>query len=59
MNKIACFILSYEITKGMKSFGPLGLLKANSSSKELILCQIDSLNKLFDNPEIYVVSGFG
>ena len=59
MNKIACFILSYEITKGMKSFGPLGLLKANSSSKELILCQIDSLNKLFDNPDIYVVSGFG
>jgi hypothetical protein len=59
MNKIACFILSYEVTKGMKSFGPLGLLKANSSSKELILCQIDSLNKLFDNPDIYVVSGFG
>ena len=59
MNKIACFILSYEITKGMKSFGPLGLLKASPSSKELILCQIDSLNKLFDHPDIYVVSGFG
>lgn len=58
-NKVACFILSYEITKGMKSFGPLGLLKANSSSKELILCQIDSLNQLFSNPDIYIVSGFG
>jgi hypothetical protein len=59
MNKVACFILSYEITKGMKSFGPIGLLKANASARELILYQIDSLYKIFDNPDIFIVSGFG
>jgi len=59
MSKIACFIMSYEITKGMKSFGPIGLLKANSSTKELILCQIDSLYNIFDNPDIFIISGFG
>jgi hypothetical protein len=58
-SKIACFILSYEITKGMKSFGPIGLLKSSSSSKELILHQIDSMNKIFYHPDIFIVSGFG
>ena len=58
-NNIACFILSYEITKGMKSLGPIGLLKASIHSKELILLQIESLKKLFPNSKITVVSGFG
>lgn len=59
MNKVACFIFSYEITKGMKSFGPIGLLKANNHARELILHQIDHLNKIFRNPQITVVAGFG
>jgi hypothetical protein len=43
----------------MKSFGPIGLLKPNASAKELILCQIDSLYRIFDNPDIFIISGFG
>jgi hypothetical protein len=58
-NNIACFILSYEITKGMKSWGPIGLLKSCNNGKELVLCQIDSLRHMFDNPNITIVSGFG
>lgn len=59
MKNIACFICSYEITKGMKSYGPLGLLKNTKNSKELVLCQIDSLNHLFHKPNINIISGFG
>jgi hypothetical protein len=59
MINIECFILSYEITKGMKSYGPIGLLKATNSSKELILCQIECLNKIFHKPSINIISGFG
>lgn len=59
MKHISCFIFSYEITKGMKSYGPLGLLKNTQNSKELVLCQVDSLNKIFYKPNINIVSGFG
>lgn len=59
MNKIAAVILSYEITKGMKSFGPIGLLKSKASGKELILHQIEGLEKLFKHSDVFVVSGFG
>lgn len=58
-NKIASYILSYEITKGMKSFGPIGLLKSNHSPKELVLHQIDIINKLFKNTDINIITGFG
>lgn len=57
--RIACCILSYNITKGMKSLGPIGLLKRNEKSKELILQQIEYLKTMFKNVDIYVVSGFG
>jgi hypothetical protein len=57
--KIACCILSYNITKGMKSFGPIGLLKKNNSDKELILYQIEYLRKIFGSVDIYIVTGFG
>jgi len=56
MKKLACFILSYEITRGMKSIGPKGLLKSNKST-ELINCQISNI--LDHNIDIYVVLGFG
>ena len=57
--KTLCCVMSYEITKGMKSRGPIGLLKKNNKSEELILKQIDSLNSLFLNNDICVVTGFG
>ena len=57
--KIACCILSYNITKGMKSFGPIGMLKKNKNSKELILHQIENLRKIFGTTDIYVITGFG
>lgn len=59
MSKISSVILSYEITKGMKSFGPIGLLKSKANGKELILCQIEGIEKIFKNTDIFVVSGFG
>lgn len=56
MKKIACFIFSYEITRGMKSIGPKGLLKSKRS-KELINYQIDSMKDR--HIDIYVILGFG
>lgn len=58
-NKIASYILSYEITKGMKSFGPIGLLKSNNNPKELVLHQIDTIYKLFRDTDISIITGFG
>ena len=57
--KIACCIFSYNITKGMKSLGPIGTLKRNSKSKSLIITQIEYLRKIFKSVDIYVISGFG
>lgn len=56
MKKIACFIFSYEITKGMKSIGPKALLNSKKA-KELINYQIDSIKD--KNIDIYVILGFG
>jgi hypothetical protein len=55
MNIDSC-IFSYEITKGMKSFGPKGLLKSKKS-RELINCQIQTLSSIVN--KTYVVVGFG
>jgi len=55
MTKMSVCIFSYSITKGMKSYGPKGLL--HQKSKELINCQIDSLAKLTQS--LYIVKGFG
>lgn len=57
--KTACCIFSYGITKGMKSYGPIGTLKRNKQSKELILLQIENLRRIFGNTDIYIVTGFG
>lgn len=56
MKKLACFILSYEITRGMKSLGPKGLLKSKKS-KELINCQINNMKD--KNIDINLILGFG
>lgn len=56
MKKLACFIFSYEITKGMKSVGPKALLKSKKA-KELINYQIDSVKD--KNIDIYIILGFG
>lgn len=56
MNKIACYILSYDITKGMKSVGPKGLLKSTRST-ELINCQIQNIKD--SNIDINIIVGFG
>lgn len=58
MKPVACCILSYEITKGMKSIGPIGLLKSSQYAKELILHQIDNIKNIFNKYEVYVMSGF-
>lgn len=57
--KILCCILSYEITKGMKSRGPIGLLKKNNHTEELLLNQIRFMDKFFKKNDIYVITGFG
>lgn len=55
-SKIGCYILSYDITKGMKSVGPKGLLKSKRA-KELINCQIGSIQD--EDTDISIIVGFG
>jgi hypothetical protein len=57
--KIACCIFSYNITKGMKSIGPIGTLKKTSKSNALINQQIMYLRDIFKNIDFYVIAGFG
>ena len=47
--KIACCIFSYNITKGMKSIGPIGTLKRTNKSATLINQQIVYLREIFKN----------
>ena len=56
--KVKSCILAYEIKKGMKSFGPIGLVKTSPNATELINKQIKILNKVFDG-KIYACTGFG
>jgi len=57
--KVACCIFSYNVTKGMKSIGPIGSLKKNNKSETLILQQIKYVRSIFKNVDIYIVTGFG
>tara|TARA_B100001939_G_C16926259_1_gene611755 strand:+ start:134 stop:823 length:690 start_codon:yes stop_codon:yes gene_type:complete len=57
--KIACCIFSYNITKGMKSTGPIGILKRTNKSNALINQQISYLRDIFKNIDFYIVAGFG
>lgn len=57
MKKIACCLFSYEITKGMKSYGSLGLLKS-AGGKELIYQSIRSLQQATKYKDLYLLLGF-
>lgn len=57
MKQISYCIFSYQITKGMKSYGSLSLLKHNNS-KELILQLINFLQTKTKHRNLYVVLGF-
>lgn len=56
MKKVICCIFAHEITKGMKSFGSIGLLKSNKKSTELLFCIIHNMKKHIKN--ICLVLGF-
>jgi choline kinase len=57
MKQISYCIFSYQITKGMKSYGSLSLLKHNNG-KELILQLIGALQHKTKHRNLYVVLGF-
>jgi len=58
--KILCCIFSYDITKGMKSYGHIGLLKSNdkTSTKDLLYNCIKLTQKSFKYKSLYTVLGF-
>lgn len=56
--KIACCIFAYEITKGLKSIGPLGLTKRNSRAKPFLLEQIEYIKTIFGSVDFYIITGF-
>lgn len=58
MKKIVSCIFSHEITKGMKSYGPIALLKAKKYSHELIYHAIKALSLSTKYVELYIVLGF-
>lgn len=57
MKKIACCIFAYEITKGMKSYGSIYLLKSNDKAKELIYHGIKCI-KHIAHKNILLILGF-
>jgi CTP:phosphocholine cytidylyltransferase-like protein len=57
MNIKSC-VLAYEIKKGMKSFGPIGLIKTSPNATELINKQIKVLSKILGD-KVYICTGFG
>lgn len=56
MKNIACCIFAHEITKGMKSYGSICLLKAKKNSKELLFHNISSIRNISKN--IFLLLGF-
>lgn len=56
--KIACCIFAYEITKGLKSLGPLGSLRRNAKVKPFILEQINYVRDIFGGVDFYIITGF-
>lgn len=56
--KIKSCVLAYEIKKGMKSFGPIGLVKTSPNATELINKQIKALSKILGG-KVYLCTGFG
>lgn len=58
MTKIACCIFAHEITKGMKSYGTIGLLKSSNKTKELIYYCIKYIKTAIHSKNIFVLLGF-
>jgi hypothetical protein len=58
MTKIACCIFAHEVTKGMKSYGSIGLLKATNKGKELIYHCIKYIKAAIHTKNIFILLGF-
>lgn len=58
MTKIACCIFAHEITKGMKSYGSIGLLKSSNKTKELIYYCVKYIKGAIHSKNIFVLLGF-
>lgn len=58
MTKIACCIFAHEITKGMKSYGSINLLKSGIKTKELIYHCIKHIKATIHSKNIFVILGF-
>jgi choline kinase len=56
MKQIICCVFAHDITKGMKSFGSISLLKPNKKSKELLFHTISNIKKTIKT--IFLVLGF-
>lgn len=58
MINIDTCIFSYAITKGMKSYGPKGILtQKTNTSKTLITCQLETISSI--SSKVYIITGFG
>lgn len=58
MKKIACCIFAHDITKGMKSLGPIGIIKPNRNKQPYIIQQINYLKTIFKSIDFYIITGF-
>lgn len=58
MKKIICCIFSYEITRGMKSYGSISLLKSKKQAKELIFHVVNNTYNAVKYKDLYLVLGF-
>lgn len=58
MKNIGLCVFAFDITKGMKSYGSLYLLKKQPKTKELIFHTIDSAKKKIKYKDLSVIVGF-
>lgn len=58
MTKIACCIFAHEVTKGMKSYGTISLLKSSNKAKELIYHCTKYIKNAIHSKNIFILLGF-
>lgn len=58
LKRPSCCIFLHDITKGMKSYGSIGLLKSNNKAKELFYHCIKLTQKSFRYKNLYALLGF-
>lgn len=58
MTKIACCIFAHEITKGMKSYGTISLLKSSTKTRELIYYCVKYIKAVIHSKHIFLLLGF-